>query len=287
MPSLAIATASNALWKPAYIPVCVFVGGTSGIGEGIVRAVARHTAGKAHIFLVGRNAAAAQRILDALPSSEGAIREFVECHLSLVANAKKVATDVLARQGRVNLLVLTAGAISLESTITSEGLERTIAACGEDARVLSMLNAGKGKAFDASDLGLKNSFAAVKGVKDLHETGAAAATYQDLLVQGYAARHPTLTFIHSGPGLVNTPLFSVSPSAEIRALGDAVLQAAGSGAKSIEDCGEHELYAILHSPPGASRTGPDGDDIGLESIEAKEGDVETLWVHTGDTIRAI
>ncbi|KAF7305359.1 hypothetical protein HMN09_00787900 [Mycena chlorophos] len=321
MPSLAAATASNASWQPAYTPVCVFVGGTSGIGEGIVQAVARHTAGKAHIVLVGRNASAAQRILNALPPSEGAIREFVECDLSLVASAKKVAADILARQGRVNLLVLTAGAISLESTITPEGLEKSMAvwyysrwafvdgllpglkaaqARGEDARVLSMLNAGKGKRLDASDLGLKNSFGAVKGVQDLHETGAAAATYQDLLVQvcppykthlsftlqGYAARHPTLTFIHSGPGLVNTPLFSVSPSAEIRALGDAMLQAAGSGAKTIQECGEHQLYAILNAPTGVSRTGSNGDDIGLESIEAKEGDVETLWVQE-EVIRGI
>ncbi|KAF7305366.1 hypothetical protein HMN09_00788800 [Mycena chlorophos] len=323
MPSLAAVTASNASWKPAYIPVCVFVGGTSGIGEGIVQAVGRHTAGKAHIFLVGRNASAAQRILDALPASEGAVREFVECDLSLVASAKKVAADILARQGRVNLLVLTAGAISLESTITSEGLEKSMAvwyysrwafvdgllpglkaaqARGEDARVLSMLNAGKGKAFDVSDLGLKNPLAAVKGLGDLRETGAAVATYQDLLVQvrvlppsstgtympqGYAARHPTLTFIHSAPGPVNTPLYSVSTSAEVRAAGDAIHKATAAEAKTIQECGEHQLYAILNAPAGVSRTGPNGDDIGLESIEAKEGDVETLWVHTEGVIHGL
>nr|GAT47721.1 predicted protein [Mycena chlorophos] len=308
MPSLAAVTASNATWKPNYIPVCVFVGGTSGIGEGIVHAVARHTSGKAHNFLVGRNVSAAQRILDALPASEGAVREFVECDLSLVASAKKVAADILTCQGRVNLLVLTAGAISLESTITSEGLERSMAvwyysrwafvdgllpglkaaqARGEDAKVLSMFNAGTGKALNASDLGLKNALAAVKTLSDLRETGAAAVTYQDLLVQGYAARHPKLTFIHSAPGPVNTPLYSVSTSAEVRAAGDAIHKATAVEAKTIGECGEHQLYAILNAPAGVSRTGPNGDDIGLESIEAKEGDVETLWVHTEDTIRRI
>nr|GAT47718.1 predicted protein [Mycena chlorophos] len=308
MPSLTAVTASNTSWKPAYIPVCVFVGGTSGIGEGIVQAVGRHTAGKAHIFLVGRNASAAQRILDALPASEGAVHEFIECDLSFVANAKKVATDILARQGRVNLLVLTAGAISLESTITSEGLEKSMAvwyysrwsfvdgllpglkaaqARGEDARVLSMLNAGKGKAFDPSDLGLKNALAAVKALGDLQETGAAVATYQDLLVQGYAARHPTLTFIHSAPGPVNTPLYSVSTSAEVRAAGDAIHKATAAVAKTVQESGEHQLYAILNAPAGVSRTGPNGNDIGLESIEAKEGDVEALWVHTEGVIRGL
>ncbi|KAJ6467045.1 hypothetical protein DFH09DRAFT_929905, partial [Mycena vulgaris] len=46
-------------FAPSYIPVAIFVGGKSGIGQGMAEAFARHTKGNAHIVLVGRNRAAA------------------------------------------------------------------------------------------------------------------------------------------------------------------------------------------------------------------------------------
>ncbi|KAJ7762932.1 hypothetical protein B0H16DRAFT_1268746, partial [Mycena metata] len=55
MPTLATAEASNAGFAPSYIPVAVFAGGTSGVGQGMVEALARQTKGRAHIVLIGRN----------------------------------------------------------------------------------------------------------------------------------------------------------------------------------------------------------------------------------------
>lgn len=44
-------------------PVAVFVGGTSGIGQGMAEAFNRHTKGNADIVLVGRNRSAAEEII--------------------------------------------------------------------------------------------------------------------------------------------------------------------------------------------------------------------------------
>ena len=49
MPSLAAARAINASFSASYTPVALFVGGTSGIGEGTARAFARATRGQCAI----------------------------------------------------------------------------------------------------------------------------------------------------------------------------------------------------------------------------------------------
>ncbi|KAJ6465309.1 hypothetical protein C8R45DRAFT_1106950 [Mycena sanguinolenta] len=95
-------------------------------------------------------------------------------------------------------------------------------------------------------------------------------------VDDYAARNPGITFVHAHPGLVITPLlkhFSYTP--EILATG-----------KSIEVCGEHQLYALLKAPAGASRTGHDGDDMGMD-LPATEEVQQTLWQHTEEVIGGI
>ncbi|KAJ6461587.1 hypothetical protein C8R47DRAFT_993470 [Mycena vitilis] len=168
MPTLAAARASNAAWNPSHPPVGIFVGGTSGIGEGIAEASARHTKGNAPIILIGRNHAAATAILARLTPAPGPglTREFVECDLSLVGNAKRTATALRTRLPRINLLFLSAGAISLNTLdLNAEGIDRQMAslyyskwafidgllsslraaqAPGEDTRVAAIHTAGRG-----------------------------------------------------------------------------------------------------------------------------------------------
>jgi NAD(P)-dependent dehydrogenase (short-subunit alcohol dehydrogenase family) len=215
MPSLATARASNAAWKPSYAPVGVFVGGTSGIGEGIAEAFARHTNGNAHIILVGRNGAAATAILARLkkPPAPGLTREFLECDLSLLRNVKRTAAEILARFPRVNFLVMTAGAISLSGVeVTSEGVDRQMATlyyskwtfidallpglraaqeAGEDVRVSAVHTAGRGGPIDLDDLGLMKSMNG--GISSIRKLLPQLASYQDLMAEVRLFHPPALT----------------------------------------------------------------------------------------------
>ncbi|KAJ7686988.1 hypothetical protein B0H17DRAFT_1070789 [Mycena rosella] len=141
---------------------------------------------------------------------------------------------------------------------------------------MAVFSAGQGKELDLSDLGLKKAMKPVRDFAGLRTASSQASTYVDLMLKDYAARNLGITFVHATPGLVDTPLLKkVSLTPEILAT-----------AKSIEVCGEHQLYALLNAPAGASRTGQDGDDIGMD-LPATEEVQRTLWEHTEQVISGI
>jgi NAD(P)-dependent dehydrogenase (short-subunit alcohol dehydrogenase family) len=132
MPSLsAVRTFNSALTFP-YRPVGVFVGGTSGIGEGLVRAFAQHTKGDADIVIVGRNREAGEAILSSLPipppPADPPRREFVQCDATLMRNVQTTTDDLSKRLPRLNYLVVTTGILSLKGRDeTDEGIDRKLA----------------------------------------------------------------------------------------------------------------------------------------------------------------
>ncbi|KAJ7124612.1 NAD(P)-binding protein [Mycena crocata] len=297
MPSLSAARAFNAAFSPSYIPVAIFVGGTSGIGQGMAEAFARHTNGNAHIVLVGRNRAAAEAIIASFPkpTAPNAKHEFVECDITLMSNVRRVAGELRARLPKVNFLALTPGVMTMNGrNETAEGIDRKLAVhyygrwrfivdllpsvegaqkAGEDAKAMSVLAAGHGGAIDLEDLGLKKSFSLVNAA-------ATAPTYNDIMVNDLAARYPALTFIHSYPGVVRSGLFKASDSALMRT-SNILMPLLTPFSYSVEASGEHQLYALLKAGRGAVRTDAKGDDIGLtKSYHGSPEAMERLWKHT-------
>ncbi|KAJ7465995.1 NAD(P)-binding protein [Mycena latifolia] len=299
MPSLSTVRAFNAAFAPAYTPVAIFVGGTSGIGQGMAEAFARHTKGNAHIVLVGRNRAAAEAILATFPkpSAPGATHEFVECDITLMKNVHRVAGELQARIPKINFLVLTPGVLTMNGrNETEEGIDRKLAVhyygrwkfirdlvpaveeahkAGQDAKVMSVLAAGYGGAIDLDDLGLKKSFS-------LPNAAAAAPTYNDIMINDFTARYPGLSFVHSHPGGVRSGLLKASDSRLVKAA-SILMPLLTPFSYSVEASGEHQLYGLLKAGPGAVRTSAKGDDIGL--TKAYYGSPEAmarLWKHTED-----
>jgi NAD(P)-dependent dehydrogenase (short-subunit alcohol dehydrogenase family) len=198
MTSLAAVRAANAAFSPSYVPVALFLGGTSGIGQATAEAFARYTKGEAHIIICGRNRAAAESIIASFPKSAKSRYEFVECDATLMKNVQATTTNLLSSLPKLNYLVATVGFLTLKGRDeTSEGLDKKLALnyyarwkfvndlmpllrkakdAGEDAKVLSVLAAGHGGPIDLDDLGLKKGYS-------LSAAGVAAATYNDLMIE--------------------------------------------------------------------------------------------------------
>lgn len=204
MPSLAIVRAANAKFSPSPRPVAIFVGGTSGIGQGTVQAFARYAKGNAHIIIIGRNRSAAEAIFETFPKTPDSEYEFVHCDASLMRNIAETTSALLARLPKLNYLVLTCGSLThMFDTVrgvqhlTEEGLESLLSLvfyartkfmldlvpllqkakdAGEDARVLNVAAAGNGGPIDFNDLGLRKTY----GLRTLRPT---LCTYTDMVME--------------------------------------------------------------------------------------------------------
>ncbi|KAF7341503.1 Oxidoreductase andH [Mycena venus] len=287
MPSLATVRTSNASYKPTYLPVAIFLGGTSGMGRGTADAFVRHTNGPAHIILVGRNAAAARSILASflkpISSSLPWKHESVECDASLVRNAHETATALASRPNLplVHFLVFTAGYFSLggrEDTKESRPQARAVLllALGVHNGV-AVLGAGRGPKVDLDNLGLKEGYTGQAGTD-------AGVTYTDLMIEELAARNPTIAFTHTHPGLVKTSLFDF-PNVAVRLLVKPVLWLV---AKSEADAREYHLHGLLNAKAGASRRDEHGEEMNKEPAYGR-GESEAsrrVWAQTEEVVRA-
>jgi NAD(P)-dependent dehydrogenase (short-subunit alcohol dehydrogenase family) len=87
--------------------VAVVVGGTSGIGEATVRSLAKHTQ-KASVYIVGRNATAADRILaDCQGLSPSSKFEFVCQDVALLRGVDQACDAIREKEEKVDLLFMT------------------------------------------------------------------------------------------------------------------------------------------------------------------------------------
>ncbi|KAI0744181.1 hypothetical protein C8Q80DRAFT_1107060 [Daedaleopsis nitida] len=296
MPALAAARAANAAFSPAYFPIAVFVGGTSGIGRATAEAFARYTKGNAHIVIVGRNKAAADEIIASFPkpTAPEAKHEFVQSDVFLMRNIQATTAALRERLPKINFLVLSCGLFNLRGRDeTAEGIDKRLGLhyytrwkflydliplvrkakdAGEDAKVMSILAAGQGGAMDLNDLGLRKNYSVARA-------GLTSPTYTDMMFEHYAEEYPDIAFVHTYPGMVDTPI--LRPHWTIRPLLGPLLAAF---ATSPQDCAEYMLYGLLQSDKGAWRRNTRGDDIGTYRYHGSEEARKLVWEHSKEEV---
>ena len=200
MPGAAKVLADNASRKWGYIPVALFVGGTSGIGRGTAQAFAKYTKGNAHIIICGRNRDAAESLIASFPkpTSPEAKHEFVQCDVTRMKNVRATTQSLIERLPKLNYLAITCGIFAFRGRDeTEEGIDTKMAVhyyarwkfindlipliqkakdAGEDSKVLSVLAAGAGGKIDVNDLGLKKHFSVAAA-------GLQVPSYNDVMVK--------------------------------------------------------------------------------------------------------
>ncbi|KAJ6530303.1 hypothetical protein B0H19DRAFT_1006430 [Mycena capillaripes] len=300
MPALTAAKASNATFSPAYLPVAVFVGGTSGIGRGMVEAFARYTKGNAHIIVVGRNKAAAEAILSSLSkplTKTGWQHEFIACEASLMKNIGTFTADLLLRVPKIHFLVISSGYASLLGRHeTEEGIDHQLAlryygrwklisdllpalraasTAGEAAKVMSVLDTANGMPVPSTeDFGLKVKYSGLTALR-------ASLTYMDMALEEFALRDPEITFTHIAPGFVDTPLYSSSDHWAMRLAMPIIKPLAWMIAITPAVCAEHMLFALFtQGEKGFVRRDDKGDDMGMKNYHGTEEGRMKLWEHT-------
>lgn len=96
--------------------VAVFAGATSGIGEATLLAFVKY-AFEPHIYLFARNMSSAERVIaQCRQLNAGGVYNFVKVDLSSVKETDAACEDVKKKEQVVNLVVLSAGEITFDTT---------------------------------------------------------------------------------------------------------------------------------------------------------------------------
>eukprot|EP01118_Nematostelium_gracile_P008215 TRINITY_DN271_c0_g1_i1.p1 TRINITY_DN271_c0_g1~~TRINITY_DN271_c0_g1_i1.p1 ORF type:complete len:330 (+),score=83.83 TRINITY_DN271_c0_g1_i1:63-1052(+) len=220
MPSLSAARSFISSVKFENNPVAIFVGGTSGIGQHMAQRMVQLIRGPAHIIISGRNAESAEKVIEFMKKEDSEkTYEFIPCDVSKMKKVREFTDDIAKKVDKVNYLVITSGFLSFDGrTETEDGIDVKLATHfygrflttyrmipllqkaadnGEDARVLSVLDAGGSFGFHKDDLDLKHNYG-LKAAAD------AATLYNDLVADKFSTLHPKISFNHAGPGFVST-----------------------------------------------------------------------------------
>ncbi|KAJ3889010.1 hypothetical protein GG344DRAFT_89681 [Lentinula edodes] len=264
---------SNALISTHLPPhlVCVFLGGTSGIGESTLKALVSHAV-QPKIYLVGRNKASAERIIEECKGlgPEGYVGGAEVIWLKADLSGMKAVVGVLTPEG---LHAFLATAYYDRTLLIAHLTPLLLNASASDslARVVSVgCGCDEGIIYPTDFPALKIPFSAIRG-----HFGTLTTLTLEALAQNTVDASAGVTFIHANPGLVRTPyqdrmtgwfgVFARMLMWVKKMTGEAI---------GIEESGERHLHLLT-----SARYAPGGVPIEDGTLPA----IRTNGLRAGDT----
>ncbi|OCL09270.1 NAD(P)-binding protein [Glonium stellatum] len=217
MVKLANVRLSNAAFKACSDGfVAIFIGGTSGIGEATVKALAANGE-KCTVYIFGRNKTAAGAIISLCQDlSPESVFIFIQKDVSLLKNVDSVCEEIQNQEQKVDLLFMSQGYLTFAGrNETVEGVDTILSlryysrmrfatnlllllSASPCARVVSVFAPGRGEVgLNLNDLGLKENYSIVKSISH-------PAFENTFFMESLAATNPGVSFLHVWPGLVQT-----------------------------------------------------------------------------------
>ncbi|KAI8629866.1 NAD(P)-binding protein [Xylariaceae sp. FL1651] len=176
--------------------IALFIGATSGIGKSTLAQFAQH-ATRPKIYIVARSASKIAGQLDELRSANPkATYDIIEKDVSLIRDTADVVEYIKSKETKLDFLYNSAGFLPMSGRVnTSEGLEPSMT-----TRFYTKLVAAHGL------LPLLNAAEHPRVVSVLAGGQESPLVEDDLDLRNPAAENPKISFVHSFPGLVDTPL---------------------------------------------------------------------------------
>lgn len=291
---------------PAHL-VAVFVGATSGIGEYSVKAFAKD-ARQPRIYIIGRSEESADRIkveCKAL-NAEGEYH-FIKADTSLIQNVDDVCWQIQNKEKAINLLFQTQGTLLFGTSMpqspnkpfcwpsliancieTSEDLHYALAVAyyGRNRFILNLLpqlqqakdlrrvvtvyTATKEGPIDATDF---------QGWSiPIYKARGHAGSMTTLSLEALSKKAPTISFIHSFPGMVDTNLIRGGEGTIVAALGVVTkLLRPFRDNTTTKQCGERGVFLSTSAkfPPAAGEDVASGVPLesGTEVARGTDGQI--------------
>jgi NAD(P)-dependent dehydrogenase (short-subunit alcohol dehydrogenase family) len=198
-------------------PTAVFVGGTSGIGLGALRAFTAHTTTLSPtIYIVGRSAKSLDALIASLQNvnSTATFIPVQATDLTLVKDAAKAADEIASKVEKVDFLFMSPGFLSLYRENTPEGFDSTQAIRfysrmrfltaltpalrkSSLSRVVSVLAGGQEGELFPDDLLLEKNYSLIKAAGQ-------SASLMTLFFEAYKAQpgNENISLVHLYPGPV-------------------------------------------------------------------------------------
>eukprot|EP01128_Nolandella_sp_AFSM9_P006930 TRINITY_DN366_c0_g1_i2.p1 TRINITY_DN366_c0_g1~~TRINITY_DN366_c0_g1_i2.p1 ORF type:complete len:340 (-),score=81.89 TRINITY_DN366_c0_g1_i2:102-986(-) len=209
--------------------VALVIGGTSGIGRGVARALALQDC---TVYVAGRSSTRGAEAVAYIEEEVAAgglsgtpTVNYRQIDFSLQAEVRRFRADFEKEEKRLDYLVLTPSFFTNKAQDTADGVDIKAALHyynrflaiheflplleetqkdGNDVRVMSVLGAGTGGSVNYKDLGERKKYSMMR-------MASTFPLYGDLMVDYYSQTHPNIAFIHTEPGLVDTNLMSTIP----------------------------------------------------------------------------